>query len=129
VAEPIWLTRQVVDLIHLEQLAEHGGRHGVRDENMLESALARPAQLWSYGADATVPELAASLCIGLIQNHPFVDGNKRTALLATYTFLAINGLQLNVDEEDVVSTIEGVAVGSISETEFAEWLTTHADPL
>jgi death-on-curing protein len=133
VAEPVWLNRLVADLIHFEQLDEHGGRHGLRDENALESALesalARPAGLWAYKADATLPELAASLCIGLVRNHPFVDGNKRTGFLATYAFLSINGLKLEADEEDVVSTIEGVAVGSISETELAEWLTAHVDPL
>lgn len=122
VAEPLWLTRQVVDLIHFQQLDEHGGRHGVRDENALESALPRPVGLWSYKADATLPELGASLCIGLVRNHPFVDGNKRTGFLATYTFLSINGLKLEADQEDVVSTIEGVAVGSVSESDLATWL-------
>jgi death-on-curing protein len=122
VAEPIWLTRQVIELIHLEQLAEHGGRRGIRDDNALESAIARPHQLWSYKTDASLTELAASLCIGLVRNHPFVDGNKRTGFLATYAFLALNGLEVTATEDDVASTIEILASGSLSESQLAEWL-------
>ena len=127
--EPIWLTRQVVDLIQLEQLAEHGGRRGIRDENALESAVARPRQRWQYHADATLPELAGSLCYGLIRDHPFVDGNKRAGFLAAYTFLALNGWALDADEDEIVSTIEGVAAGSTSEAALAAWVSAHVHQL
>jgi death-on-curing protein len=125
VAEPTWLTRQIVELIHFEQLAEHGGRRGIRDENALESAIARPRHLCSYKPDASLTELAASLCIGLVQGHPFVDGNKRTGFLATYAFLAINGLELTATEDNAASTIEAVASGSLDEDELAAWLAAH----
>ena len=123
--EPIWLTRQFVELVQLEQLAEHGGRRGIRHDNILESAVARPQQRWQYRAGATLPELAASLCYGLVRDHPFVDGNKRTGFLAAYTFLALNELTLEADEDDVASTIEGVAAGSVSEVALAGWLAAH----
>jgi death-on-curing protein len=121
-AEPIWLTRQVVELIQFEQLTEHGGRRGIRDENALESAIAGPQQVRSYRTDATPNELAATLCIGIVRNHPFVDGNKRTGFLAAYAFLVLNGLELTATEEDVASTIEAVASGSLDEAELATWL-------
>lgn len=124
--EPIWLTGRVVELIHLEQLAEHGGRSGLRDPNALESAVARCRQRRTYNADATLPELAAALCHGLVRGHPFVDGNKRVGFLAAYTFLALNGLELDAQDEDVVSTIDGLAAGSVSEAALAAWLTAHS---
>jgi death-on-curing protein len=126
--EPIWLTPDVVELIHLEQLAVHGGRLGTRDANVLESAVARCRQRHAYNADATLPELAAALCHGLVRDHPFVDGNKRVGFLAAYTFLALNGLKFEADEDDVVSTIEGVASGSVSEADLAEWLKAKTQP-
>jgi death-on-curing protein len=126
VEEPIWLTRQVVELLQLQQLAEHGGKRGIRDDNALESAVARPLQRWQYHAGATLPELAASLCYGLVRDHPFVDGNKRAGFLAAYTFLALNGSALEADEDEVVSTVEGVAAGSVSEAGLAKWLADHA---
>ena len=127
--EPIWLTRQVVELIQLEQLAEHGGRRGIRDDNALESAVARPRQRWQYDVDATLPELAGSLCYGLIRDHPFVDGNKRAGFLAAYTFLAVNGWGLEAEEDEIVSTIEGVAEGSTSEAALAAWVLAHVHQL
>ena len=81
--EPIWLNHQIVEITHLEQIAEHGGRPGLRDENALEPALARPRQLRAYEEDTTLPRLAAALCIGLARNHPFIGGNKLVALLTT----------------------------------------------
>jgi death-on-curing protein len=125
VEEPNWLTRQVVELLQLEQLAEHGGRRGIRDDNALESAVARPQQRWQYRPGATLPELAASRCYGLVRDHPFVDGNKRTGFLAAYTFLALNGWALEADEDEVVSTVEGVAAGSVSEADLAEWVADY----
>ena len=124
--EPIWLSRQVVEILHLEQIAEHGGRPGLRDENALESALARPRQLFTYRRGATLLRLAAALCVGLAKGHPFIDGNKRVALLATYSFLAINGLILDAGETETAETIEAVAGGRLSEAELEGWLAPHA---
>jgi death-on-curing protein len=125
VPEPIWLSRQAVEILHLEQIAEHGGRPGTRDEHALESALARPRQLLTYESDVTLQKLAASLCIGLARNHPFVDGNKRVALVATYAFLAINGWHLEADEMDAAETIESAAAGELLEAELTSWLSDH----
>lgn len=125
-SEPIWLSRQVVEILHLEQIAEHGGRPGLRDANALESALARPRQQFTYRPGSTLAELAATLCIDLAKGHPFVDGNKRVALLATYTFLAINGLILDADETETAETIESAAAGAGDETGLAGWLEAHA---
>jgi death-on-curing protein len=118
-SEPIWLSRQVVELIHFEQLAEHGGRRGLRDEDALESALARPQHLWSYRAEASIADLAASLCFGIVRGHPFVDGNKRTGFLSAYVFLRLNGLEVEAPDEEIVDSIEGVASGAVSESDLA----------
>ena len=126
--EPIWLSRQVVEIIHLEQIAEHGGRSGLRDETVLESAIARPRQRFTYESETTIPALAAALCIGLVRNHPFIDGNKRVALLATYTFLMLNGLDLGADETDAAAIIESIADGSVDEAALAAWIGDHAGP-
>lgn len=123
--EPIRLSRQVVEILHLEQIAEHGGRPGLRDANTLESALARPRQQFTYRRSATLPRLAAALCIGLGKRHPFVDGNKRVALLATYSFLAINGLLLDAAETETAETVEAVAAGRMSEAALARWIDAH----
>jgi death on curing protein len=120
--EPVWLTRQVVEILHLEQIAEHGGRPGLRDANALESALARPRQLLTYEDDVTLSRLAAALCIGLARGHPFVDGNKRVALVATYAFLAINGRRLEVDEMEAAEVIEAVAAGKLDEPDLGRWI-------
>lgn len=124
-AEPIWLTRQIVELIHLEQLAEHGGRRGLRDENALESALARPRQRWAYEPEPSLADLAASLCFGLARNHPFIDGNKRVSFLAAYTFLRLNGLIVEAEEDDVISTMEAIASGELGEDQLAAWLSAR----
>lgn len=121
-AEPVWLSRRAVEILHLEQIAEHGGRPGTRDENALESAIARPRQLASYESDVSLPRLAASLCIGLARNHPFVDGNKRVALVATYAFLALNGWRLEADETEAAETIESVAAGVLGEAQLTTWI-------
>jgi death-on-curing protein len=121
VEEPIWLTAQVVEIIHLGQLAEHGGRRGVHDRNALESAVARCRQRLTHDPEATLQELAVALCHGLVRDHPFIDGNKRVGFLAAYAFLGLNGFELEAAEDDVVSTIEGVAAGSVSETGLADW--------
>lgn len=123
-SEPNWLLRSVVDAMHDMQLAEHGGAAGIRDEGLLESALARPINNYNYGT-TDLCELAASYAFGLIRNHPYVDGNKRTAFLAAYVFLKINGLTLASDEVSTTETVLALASGEMSETAFADWLQIH----
>ena len=123
--EPRWLSRIVVDAIHYDQLREHGGLPRLRDENGLESALARPQQKWHYGGVTEIPMLAAAYAFGLVKNHPYRDGNKRVAFLAMVTFLGINGHQLEATDADVVTEFFALADGSHSEDELAEWIRDH----
>jgi death-on-curing protein len=120
----VWIQRGVVIAAHGEQLAEHGGAAGIRDAGLLESALARAENLAAYG-DPDVAALAAAYGFGIVRNHPFVDGNKRAALIATELFLALNGFDLVVDDLQCVVTILSLAAGEIDETEFAAWLREH----
>lgn len=119
--EIVWLMREAVDAMHDIQLSEHGGLAGVRDEGLLESALARPQHLHSYGA-ADIHALSASYAYGIAKNHPYIDGNKRTAFLAAYTFLRLNGAELNASEVSATQTMLALAAGEISEDDFATWL-------
>ena len=119
--EPYWLTREIVIAIHDEQLAIHGGASGLRDEGLLASALDRPRNKWSYES-AELPELAASYAFGIARNHPFVDGNKRTSLLALYTFLGINGIDFVVPEADAAAMILSLAAGEVSEESLTRWI-------
>ena len=119
-AEPRWLDMDVALAIHDRQLAEHGGGTGVRDSGMLESALARPINAWAYGADDPAA-LAAAYAFGIARNHPFVDGNKRTAWVAARLFLALNGCELQFDATDAVRTMLALAAGELSEEELADW--------
>jgi death-on-curing protein len=123
--EPRWLSRIVVDAIHSDQLREHGGLPGVRDENVLESALARPQRKWHYGAETDVPMLAAAYAFGLVKNHPYRDGNKRIGFLAMVTFLGINGHEFGAPDADVVAEFLALADGSVSEDELANWIREH----
>ena len=125
-AEPTWLSRLVVDAIHNDQLREHGGLPGLRDENLLESALARPRQKWSYAARIDVPALAAAYAFGLVQNHPYRDGNKRIGFLAMITFLGVNGYEFSASEADVVREIVALADGKVSEAALAAWVRQHS---
>jgi len=120
-AEIEWLTAPMVVAIHDEQLAIHGGPGGVRDAGALESALGRPRNKWAY-EQAELPELAAAYAYGLAKNHPFVDGNKRTALLTLYTFLGINGVDFVVPEADAAAIILALAAGEVSEDGLARWI-------
>ncbi|MHB0949561.1 MAG: type II toxin-antitoxin system death-on-curing family toxin [Gemmatimonadaceae bacterium] len=120
--EPRWLTRAMVEAIHLANLREHGGRPGLRDEGLLESALARAAQRWEYDAAADVASLAAAYVFGLVKNHAFLDGNKRVGFMAGYVFLGLNGWDLDAAEEEVMVVITGVASGSLGEGELAAWV-------
>lgn len=119
-----WIDRAVLIAVHDMQLAEHGGGAGLRDNHLFESALAKPKNLAAYGApDAAA--LAAAYGYGLSRNHAFVDGNKRTGLVAAELFLGLNGLRLVVADNDCVLTMLAVAAGDISEEEFAAWLRAH----
>ena len=124
-AEPHWLSRVVVDAIHAEQIREHGGLSGVRDENALESALARPRQKWDHVNRVDVAVLAAAYGFGLARNHLYYDGNKRMAFLAIVTFLGINGLDLDVSDAEVIAEMLALADGSVSEDELAGWIRQH----
>ena len=124
-----WISKQALVLLHGESLATHGGREGMRDEGLLESALMRPQNIVAY-ADADNPPdaaaLAASYGVGLAKNHPFVDGNKRAAFLAVGLFLYLNGLRLQATQTDATLTMLAVAAGDITEEAFAAWLREHA---
>lgn len=115
----------VVDAIHNDQLREHGGLPGIRDENVLESALGRPQQKSHYSDGTDVPALAAAYAFGLVQNHPYRDGNKRIGFLAMITFLGVNGHDFSATEAEVVSEMLALADGSISEEAVADWIRRH----
>ena len=119
----VWIGKALALAIHDRQLAEHGGGSGVRDEALLDSALARPQQLHAYG-DPTpdLADLAASLAFGLARNHPFVDGNKRTAHVCYRAFIALNDGEMTASDEEKYVAMLGLAAGSMSESEFADWL-------
>lgn len=122
-----WINRQVLLLLHEESLAEHGGASGLRDEGLLDSALARPLNLSMY-AEPDLADLAASYGVGLAKNHAFVDGNKRAAFLAVGLFLALNGYRLHATQADATLTMLSVAAGDIDEIAFANWIRTHSQP-
>lgn len=114
-----------MDAIHNDQLREHGGLPGVRDENVLESALARPQQKWHYDGGTDLSSLAASYAFGFVKNHPYRDGNKRIGFLTLVTFLGINGFELDAAEADIVATIVSLADGTTSEAQLAQWIKQH----
>ena len=121
----VWLLESVVLAIHDQQLAEHGGGAGVRDRGLLSSALARAHQLAVYG-DADVADCAAAYGYGIARNHPFLDGNKRTAYVAMELFLLLNGYGLEVSDAQAVTTLLDVAAGQITEKQFGRWIREHA---
>jgi death-on-curing protein len=124
-----WLSKRLVLSIHDRQLAEHGGTSGLRDEGLLESALARPQQLYAYGnPPPDQAALAATLAYGLARNHPFVDGNKRTAYTACLTFLALNQTKIMAKAEDRYLTFLALAEGHLTAEELAGWLRAHVEP-
>lgn len=120
----VWIESALIHAVHDEQLAEHGGGTGVRDHNLLESALARPQQLAHYGSPDEA-DLAASYGYGISRNHPFIDGNKRTGFVALELFLALNGYDLTATDADCVLIILSVAAGDIEEAAFAQWIRQH----
>lgn len=127
-SEPTWLTRPILEALQADQISEHGGGAGIRDSGLLESALARPRQRWNYEPEVDLDALAASYAFGVAKNHPFVDGNKRAALVAAYTFLALNGWDLEAPEAEAVGVILGIADGSVSEQDLGAWIRSHLIP-
>lgn len=119
----VWIGKRLALALHHRQLAEHGGAAGIRDESLLDSALARPQQLFAYGdPPPDLAALAASLTYGLARNHPFVDGNKRTAAVCCETFIRLNSALLQADDLELYSIYIALAEGRLSETELADWL-------
>jgi death-on-curing protein len=126
--EPKWLNRHMVLAIHDEALAMFGGLAGVRDEGLLDSALDRPKNLFAYGDSPSLFALAASLAFGVVKNHPFLDGNKRTGLLAARAFLFLNGQVFEPAESDEVNTMVAVAAGEADEALLARWFEEFSTP-
>jgi death on curing protein len=123
-----WISKRALLILHDESLATHGGGSGMRDEGLLDSALARPQNVLAYADPESPPDistLAASYATGLAKNHPFVDGNKRAAFLSVGMFLLINGHRLNATQADATLAVLALAAGDITETEFADWLRTR----
>ncbi len=120
-----WLREDVVIAMHSEQIAEHGGSCGIRDAGLLSSALARSQNLAAYG-EPSVFDLAAAYAFGVIQNHPFVDGNKRMGFLAAYVFLLLNGWELMAKEAEAVAVVMDLATGEMDEAGFSDWLKDHS---
>ncbi len=118
----IWLTRDMVEAFHRESLVEFGGADGIRDEGLLLSALARPENIQAYEPEADVFRLAAAYCTGVVKNHPFIDGNKRTGTLCAIAFLALNQVPVEFNEPEIAAIIIGLAASEISESDLAEWL-------
>ncbi|MEP0548895.1 MAG: type II toxin-antitoxin system death-on-curing family toxin [Rhodothermales bacterium] len=127
-SDPIWLTAIQLKMLHAESIRLFGGAQGVRDEGLLQSALARPRHLRAYEEGATLFDLAAAYGFGIAKNHAFVDGNKRAALLAVRAFLFRNGYHLQPEEVETVTVMEGLAGGTVDEVLLAEWLETNAEP-
>lgn len=128
--EILWIEEHEALAIHAQQLAEHGGAAGVRDKSMLESALARARNLIAYSEETpTLSPLAAAYGFGIARNHPFIDGNKRTVLVVTLTFLLVNGLAVTAPRENRYIVFYNLAAGNLSEEEFARWLEANTDPV
>ena len=122
-----FLSRRAVCVLHRESLAEHGGIDGVRDEGLLQSALHRCVNKAAYEPDSTIPELAASLAYGLAMNHPFNDGNKRIAMIASFAFLEMNGMRMQASELDAYEVFMDLAAGRLTEAELAKWLAMECE--
>ena len=128
--EPTWLLKATVLDLHQEEIARHGGTEGIRDEGMLESALDRPRNLFHYGnPKPDITDLAAAYAYGIARNHPFLDGNRRTALVVLRTFLSLNGFELNTAPVEKYDKIIRFAEGMLSEKELADWIAEKTVPL
>lgn len=123
--EPIWILKFVVEILHHEQLSEHGGLPGLRDLSALESALGRPRNRFGYEEDVDLADLAAAYAFGIARNHPFNDGNKRVALAVMLVFLERNGETFDAPAPEILSTILSLAAGELSELKLAKWIRTH----
>jgi death on curing protein len=128
VLEPFWLDERIVGAMHDDQIEEHGGSFGVRDEHLLSASLARPQHLFAYGESPSIFDLAAAYGYGLAKNHPFVDGNKRTAFVTIATFLELNGYSLEAPELEVVLKMERLAVDEEDQSSIAQWLQDKSMP-
>lgn len=124
--EPRWLDERALRLLHQESLATFGGAEGVRDDGLLQSAMARPRNRHHYDGVTDVAELAAAYALGIARNHPFVDGNKRAALLAIGVFLSINGRRLTADTLDTIRVMQALAAGEVEEAALADWIRRHS---
>lgn len=127
--EPGWLTRLVLDAIHQDLIATHGGLAGLRDGGLVESALARPRQTFACGSAPDIAALAASYGYGIARNHPYQDGNKRVAFVAMAVFAGLNGSELEAAESDVVDVMLRLAADELTEDQLAEWLRAHLNPM
>lgn len=123
-----WVLETAVRAMHAELITEHGGRDGIRSVGLLSSALARPRKKRAYGTSSSLFELAASYGVAIVKNHPFIDGNKRLALMVMYVFLEINGYRLNATEVEAVDVMLRLAEGELNEKALAGWLKANSDP-
>lgn len=123
--EPFWIDEETAKVIHADQITEHGGALGIRDENLLSASLARPRNLFAYG-EPTIFDLAAAYGYGLAKNHPFIDGNKRVAFMVMYTFLGLNGYSLDVAEGDVVAVMLRLTTEQENQDSLAQWLAENS---
>lgn len=126
--EPRWVPRLVIEAVHLDQVREHGGLMGMRDEEALEAALARARHRWTYEPESDLPRLAADYAFGICSGHPFRDGNKRISFLAAVTFLGLNGFALAAPEAEVVEKMMSLASGELDDTAPAGWLRSRIEP-
>ena len=126
--EPRWVPRLVIEAVHLDQIREHGGLLGIRDENALESALARARQRWTYEPESDPARLAADYAFGICSSHPFRDGNKRISFLAAVIFLGLNGFDFVAPEDEVVEKMLALASGKLDEEAGAEWIRSRTQP-
>jgi death-on-curing protein len=128
VKEPIWITHEVILATQVKLLDRFGGLEGIRDETLLDSALHRPQHLFRYG-NPTLFEMAAAYAVGIVKNHPFVDGNKRAGFMAAYIFLGVNGCFLEATEIEAAERTLALAAGAIGEAEFTDWLAASCSPV
>ena len=126
--EPRWVPRVVVEALHFDQVRAHGGLPGLRDEGLLEAALARPRHRWTYRRRPDVAAVAAAYGFGLVRDHPFRDGNKRAGFVTMVIFLELNGRRFDAPEAEVVATMLGVAAGEITEARLASWIRRSITP-
>ena len=126
--EPVWLIRSAVVAVHNMMITRFGGAGGIRDEGLIDSALARPANIYHYERNTDVSQLAAAYAAGIIKNHPFVDGNKRTGFMAAFMFLDLNGATLHADEVTATTMTLSLAASEIDEKDYANWLAENIGP-